>query len=87
MSRRERRELRSDQRAAELEQRIRRRSLDRNLSQRPTGRLGRLLRPAERAGHQLSTAHFQAAYPAVAEAGLGPRGVYIGSDLHGGSFV
>ena len=87
MSFRERRELRSDQRTAELEQRIRRRSLDRNLSQRPTGRLGRLLRPAERAGHQLSTAHFQAAYPAVAEAGLGPRGVYIGSDLHGGSFV
>ncbi len=43
--------------------------------------------PAERAGHQLSTAHFQAAYPAVAEAGLGSQGVYIGSDLHGGSFV
>ena len=87
MSRRERRELRSNERAAELEHRIRRRSLDRHLSQRPTGRLGRLLRPAERAGHQLSTAHFQAAYPAVAEAGLGAQGVYIGSDLHGGSFV
>jgi type IV secretory pathway VirB4 component len=38
-------------------------------------------------GHELSGAHFQAAYPAVAEAGLGSRGVYIGSDLHGGSFV
>ncbi len=55
-------------------------------SARPGG-LGRLLRPGERAGHQVSTAHFQAAYPAVAEAGLGARGVYIGSDLHGGSFV
>jgi hypothetical protein len=49
--------------------------------------LTRLRRPAERAGHHVSTAHFQAAYPAVAEAGLGARGVYIGSDLHGGSFV
>ncbi|MFI5010416.1 MAG: hypothetical protein ACHQDY_09105 [Solirubrobacterales bacterium] len=47
----------------------------------------RLPRPAERAGHQVSTAHFQAAYPASATAGLGPSGVYIGSDLHGGSFV
>ncbi len=47
----------------------------------------RLPRPAERAGHQVSTAHFQAAYPAAATAGLGSRGVYIGSDLHGGSFV
>ena len=87
MTRRESRELRRDVRALELEQRARRRSLERNLSQRPTGRLGRLTRPAERAGHQVSTAHFQAAYPAVAEAGLGARGVYIGSDLHGGSFV
>ena len=42
---------------------------------------------ASRRGHRVSTAHFQAAYPAVAEAGLGSRGVYIGSDLHGGSFV
>jgi len=47
----------------------------------------RLPRPGERAGHQVSTAHMQAAYPAVAEAGLGCEGVYIGSDLHGGSFV
>ena len=57
------------------------------LSQRPAARLGRVVRPGERAGHQVSTAHFQAAYPAVAEAGLGAQGVYIGSDLHGGSFV
>ena len=59
----------------------------RELSQPPTRGLGRLRGPAERAGHHVSTAHFQAAYPAVAEAGLGARGVYIGSDLHGGSFV
>jgi type IV secretory pathway VirB4 component len=86
-SHRQRRELRSEERAARLEQSVRRQSLRRNLSQRPTGKLGRLLRPAELAAHQVSTAHFQAAYPAVAEAGLGARGVYIGSDLHGGSFV
>lgn len=78
---------RSDERAQVREQRVRRRSLRRELSQRPSARLGRLLRPDERAGHQLSSAHFQAAYPAVAEAGLGARGVYIGADLHGGSFV
>ncbi len=83
----ERRELRREERAARLEQRARRDSLDRELCQRPTVRLGRLMRPAERAAHQVSTAHFQAAYPAVAEAGLGSRGVYIGSDLHGGSFA
>jgi hypothetical protein len=86
-SNRERLQLRLDDRAARLEQRERRRALGRELSQRPTGGLGRLARPAERAAHQVSTAHFQAAYPAVAEAGLGARGVYIGSDLHGGSFV
>ena len=44
-------------------------------------------RPGERSPHQVSTAHFQAAYPAVAEPGLGARGVYIGRDIHGGSFV
>jgi type IV secretory pathway VirB4 component len=79
--------MRLDERAAAREQRARRLSLRRELSQRPSGRLSRLRRPAERAGHELSTAHFQAAYPAVAEAGLGARGVYLGSDLHGGSFV
>lgn len=86
-NRRECREERREERTARLEQGVRRRSLTRELSQRPSVRLGRLLRPAERDGHQVSTAHFQAAYPAVAEAGLGPRGVYIGSDLHGGSFA
>ncbi|MGA2453659.1 MAG: hypothetical protein ABSG93_09090 [Solirubrobacteraceae bacterium] len=82
-----RRQRRLNERAARLEQQTRLRSLHRELSQRPAGRLGRLSRAGEQAGHQLSTAHFQAAYPAVAEAGLGARGVYVGSDLHGGSFV
>ena len=81
------RQERLDQRAGHREHRIRNRSLARRLSQRPGARIGRLVRPGERAGHELSSAHFQAAYPAVAEAGLGARGVYIGSDLHGGSFV
>jgi type IV secretory pathway VirB4 component len=82
-----RRGRRLDDRAVRLEQDARRRSLRRELSQPPSARIGRLLRPGERAGHQVSTAHFQAAYPAVAEAGLGAQGVYIGIDLHGGSFV
>ena len=37
-------------------------------------------------GHRTTTAHVQAAYPFVAEGGLGGRGVYIGRDVHGGSF-
>lgn len=49
--------------------------------------VSRLKRPGERSGHQASTAHVQAAYPAVTEAGLGSRGVFIGRDAYGGSFV
>ena len=41
----------------------------------------------ERPGHTATTAHAQAAYPFVAEGGLGGRGVYIGRDAYGGSFV
>ena len=37
--------------------------------------------------HRLTTAHLQAAYPFVAESGLGGRGAYIGRDLFGGSFT
>ncbi len=37
--------------------------------------------------HQLTTRHLGAAYPLVAEAGLGHRGVLVGRDLLGGSFV
>lgn len=36
--------------------------------------------------HRVTTAHFQAAYPFVAEGGLGSRGCYIGQDLYGGAF-
>jgi hypothetical protein len=37
--------------------------------------------------HQITTRNLGAAYPFVAEAGLGQRGVVIGDDLLGGSFV
>ena len=37
--------------------------------------------------HQVTTRNLGAAYPFVAEAGLGQRGVVIGDDLLGGSFV
>ena len=75
------------QRAADAEWRARARGLRRDRSQRPAARLGRCGLPGERPGHQVTTAHFQAVYPAVAEAGLGAEGVYIGRDMHGGSFV
>lgn len=38
------------------------------------------------AAHRATTAHLQAVYPFVAEAGLGMRGPYVGRDLFGGSF-
>ncbi|MDQ6915279.1 MAG: ATP-binding protein [Actinomycetota bacterium] len=41
----------------------------------------------QRPGHAATTAHVQAAYPFVAEGGLGGRGVYVGRDAYGGSFV
>ncbi len=37
--------------------------------------------------HQITTANLGAAYPLLAEAGLGHRGVVIGHDLLGGAFV
>jgi hypothetical protein len=37
--------------------------------------------------HQLTTRNLGAAYPLVAESGLGHRGVLVGHDLLGGSFV
>jgi hypothetical protein len=37
--------------------------------------------------HQVTTRNLGAAYPFIAEAGLGQRGVLIGDDLLGGSFV
>jgi type IV secretory pathway VirB4 component len=39
------------------------------------------------AAHRLTSAHLQAAYPFVAEGGLGAPGTYIGRDLFGGAFV
>jgi hypothetical protein len=65
----------------------RRHTRTRERSQPSALALWRLRRPAERPGHQASTAHVQAAYPAVTEAGLGSRGVYVGRDAYGGSFV
>jgi len=41
---------------------------------------------AERAGHAATTAHFQAAYPFLAEGGLGAPGAYIGRDACGGAW-
>jgi type IV secretory pathway VirB4 component len=49
------------------------------------GRLGG--RRAERPGHAATTAHFQAAYPFLAEGGLGAAGCYIGRDACGGAWV
>ena len=85
--RRQRAQEHRDARAARAEARVRQRSLIRARSQSPTPRVLRLARPGERSAHQVSTAHLQAAYPAVAEDGLGARGVYIGRDMHGSSFV
>jgi len=85
---RDRIDQRLDQRAADAEQRTRRRTFANGAHSQPEPfRVTRLRRPGERSPHQVSTAHFQAAYPAVAEPGLGARGVYIGRDIHGGSFV
>jgi type IV secretory pathway VirB4 component len=44
-------------------------------------------RPGERPGHHATTAHFQAAFPFLAEGGLGAPGVYIGRDACGGAWV
>jgi hypothetical protein len=37
--------------------------------------------------HEITTRNLSAAYPMVAEPGLGHRGVLVGHDLLGGSFV
>lgn len=44
-------------------------------------------RAAERPGHSATTAHFQAAYPFLAEGGLGAPGTYIGRDAYGGAWL
>ncbi|HEV2791708.1 MAG TPA: hypothetical protein VGV69_10455 [Solirubrobacterales bacterium] len=48
---------------------------------------GRRRRRGERPGHSATTAHLQAAYPFLAEGGLGAPGVYIGRDACGGAWV
>lgn len=49
--------------------------------------LRRCGRRGERPGHAATTAHFQAAFPFLAEAGLGAPGAYIGRDACGGAWV
>lgn len=44
-------------------------------------------RRAERPGHSATTAHFQAAYPFLAQGGLSAPGVYVGRDATGGAFA
>jgi type IV secretory pathway VirB4 component len=44
-------------------------------------------RRSERPGHSATTAHFQAAFPFLAEGGLGAPGVYIGRDACGGAWA
>lgn len=88
MLRERKRQERQARKAATREQREeRRRGRRREISQSSPATLSRLARPGERRGHQASTAHVQSAYPAIAEAGLGGRGVYIGKDAYGGAFA
>ena len=74
-------------RMARAERRARQRGFERQRSQPAQLRMHRVTRPGERPGHIATTAHVQAAYPFVAEAGLGSRGVLIGRDVYGGPFV
>ncbi|HEV3228458.1 MAG TPA: hypothetical protein VGY97_03210, partial [Solirubrobacteraceae bacterium] len=46
-----------------------------------------LVRSPRVPAHQVTTRNLGAAYPFIAESGLGRRGVVIGDDLLGGSFV
>jgi type IV secretory pathway VirB4 component len=43
--------------------------------------------PSRQPSHRVTTRHLGAAYPFMAEAGLGSRGVKLGLDLFGGPFV
>lgn len=43
--------------------------------------------PGQRPAHRASSQHVQAIYPFVSEGGLGGRGIYVGRDQSGGSFV
>src|SRR5919197_1583946 len=52
----------------------------------PAALSGSAMKAKGQPGHRATTAHVQAAYPFVAEGGLGGRGAYIGRDVYGGSF-
>ncbi|HET7417272.1 MAG TPA: hypothetical protein VFJ61_06585 [Solirubrobacterales bacterium] len=49
--------------------------------------IGARRRGAPRPAHSATTAHFQAAYPFLAEGGLGAPGVYVGQDACGGAWI
>jgi hypothetical protein len=51
-----------------------------------TAGTGRVWRQARVRPHRATTAALQAAFPFLAESGMGPRGTYIGRDVFGGSF-
>lgn len=55
-------------------------------ARRSRGVGGRAGWPIRLPAHRATTAHLQAAYPFIAESGLGAAGSYIGRDLFGGSF-
>jgi len=78
---------RRDRRTRRAEAAARARAFRRTISQPAQLRLRRAVRPAERPGHLSTTAHIQAAYPFVAQAGLGTSGVLIGRDVYGGPFT
>jgi hypothetical protein len=78
---------RKDRRVRRAEAAARARAFRRPGSQPAQLRLRRTIRPAERPGHLATTAHIQAAYPFVAQAGLGTSGVLIGRDVYGGPFA
>jgi hypothetical protein len=44
-------------------------------------------RRGARPGHSVTTAHFQAAYPFIAQSGARAPGIYIGTDAYGGAFA
>lgn len=65
---------------------IPRRTQPRREACRSSARGGRIGWPARLPAHRASTAHLPAAYPFIAESGLGSAGSYIGRDYFGGSF-
>jgi len=83
----EERSQRADERAARADRRRRLTDFRRQVSQAGVPSPFRVRRLGERPGHQASSAHVQAAYPAISEPGLGTEGAFIGHLLTGGPFV